>query len=478
MTLLDTTASTLGWDTVFALNIADVNNAIINAKTSPTSFEQEIEAGTSVTGAFGNWQVCAGGDGKLLHLKLPITSGELTMKKEVTPFQNVEAVIEVRLAYFEATDTAVADKNQVAKHLKVDTRKKADTNAAAVQVMTVLSSSGDELDDMVSALLPNGLTTWLNKHLEDFDHIFAKVNLNLTADKDAAFAWLRPTATDYAYVDKLPFENSTLAVLCMTADRPFGTNAPEASPYAIPANADAGFLINNSRFLVDMVLPNMPMAFPGCSVSDFSLSDDGNSIKMDNAFSMPSSAGGGSYSVNVTKIIISIVGPNVLMHSECNTEISPGLTSYDTSDHTYIISLVTTPNGNQTLAFQQVGTPVTSHWTTQSEGFKWLHALEIVIGIVGIAILGTMTAGVGFVVGAIIIGALIGTATNIENILGVIGTDDAPDLTLLTMNSTGPITWLDTKVFKLNSACLNQSLQLGGTFLPGVAAKSSTVEKA
>ena len=308
-----------------------------------------------------------------------------------------------------------------------------------------------------------GLTAWLNQNLQYFDHIFATVNLNRVADT-GAFQWLFPTASDYAYQDRSTLEDSVLAVLCMTGGRPFATLITELTPNAIPSGGRAGFLINKARFLEEMVLPNMIHAFPGCAVSDFALAADNNSLDLVNSFSMPSTSGGSKYSTDVTALTITIVGRNVVMHSESNTEVSPGLTSYNSSDHTYTIALVITPNGKQTLAFQEVGTPVESNWTEKSEAFVILQWMEVAVGALATIVLGFMTAGAGFVVGAIIIGALVGLATQVPGIISTIGTDDAPDLTLLSMNSTDPITWQDSKNFSLTSASLNDSLQLGGVY--------------
>ena len=71
----ETTADTFGWDTVFALRVDDVNKAIISGKSTPTTFSQSVNNGEVVaSGTFTDWQICMGGDGKLLHLALPISS--------------------------------------------------------------------------------------------------------------------------------------------------------------------------------------------------------------------------------------------------------------------------------------------------------------------------------------------------------------------------------------------------------------------
>jgi hypothetical protein len=68
------------------------------------------------------------------------------------------------------------------------------------------------------------------------------------------------------------------------------------------------------------------------------------------------------------------------------------------------------------------------------------------------------------VVGAIIIEALVSLATQLASSMSTNGTNDAPDLTLLAMNSTDLILWQNSQNFNLTSVTLNESLQLGGVY--------------
>jgi Clostridium P-47 protein len=243
-------------------------------------------------------------------------------------------------------------------------------------------------------------------------------------------------------------EESLLAVLCMTNGNDAKKCVPEVTVNAIPTGARAGFLINPARFFQYMVLPNMPHAFPGAQTTDFTLDADGQGLTMSNADGLgvtTTDATGKTYSTTITYI-------------------SPGLNSYSTSTHTYSIGLVKTPNGKETLGFNAVGDPVVNHWTTQSTGLEILKWMEVAVGAVATLVLGVLTGGAGFIVGAIVIGALVGLATQAPSMVAAIGQDDAPDLSLLAFNTTDPIGWTDTQNFDLTSATLNGSLQLGGKY--------------
>jgi hypothetical protein len=457
-----TTADTFGWDTVFAMRVDDVNKAIVSAKSTPTSFSQSLNNGEVVaSGTFADWQICLGGDGKLLHLALPISSGTLSVPTygTTTAFTDVTAIIEVELAFFESIGTPVAGSTGTFHDLKIN------TSGDAVKVLTV-NYNAPTTDFMVKSQLPGALAAWLNDNLKVFDHIFATINLNRVADT-GSFQWLFPTASYYAYTDRDTVEDSLLAVLCTTGGNDYTKLVPELTTNAVPAGARAGFLIHPARFLQNMVLPNLPHAFPGAQVTDFALAADGLSLTMTNPNGLSVNTTGDdgkSYSSTITALTIAIVGTTVVMNSACHTPISPGLDAYCTATHTYTIGLTTTPGGKQTLGFNESSTPVVTNWTTKSTGFEILQWMEVAVGVVATLVLGVLTSGAAFVVGAIVIGVLVGVATQVPGMIAAIGQDDAPDLSLLAFNTTDPIAWTDTKDFNLSSATLNGSLQLGGAY--------------
>jgi hypothetical protein len=97
-TPMPTTANTNGWDTVFGIKFADVNQAIINADSSPPDFDYPMDPqGEAIEGDYGDWQV-TGGSGQLLHMTLPVPELTLTFEGE-TPVvrRQVSITIEVQL---------------------------------------------------------------------------------------------------------------------------------------------------------------------------------------------------------------------------------------------------------------------------------------------------------------------------------------------------------------------------------------------
>jgi len=267
-------ASTNGWDIVFAIKYADVNQAIIDRNSSPPGYTitTDTEEGTiSSSGTFGAWQICEGGDGQNIHMTVPISKGSITFGKQ-SDFSDAVASIEVRLDLLpQPGATAASGKND----LKV--RTTADASAAG-DIVSVIDLQVDGLDFVFQALLKQALQKWLEANLQEFNHVFAVVDLAMTADQSPNFNWLLPTYTSYAVTDAGTLDDSIFAVLSMTEGRSAQGLSHEVSSFAIPDGARAGFMITQERFLEKMVLPGVAIMFKQASVTDFDITQDGTVI--------------------------------------------------------------------------------------------------------------------------------------------------------------------------------------------------------
>src|ERR1700751_45623 len=95
-------ASTLGWDTVFAVHIADLNEVIAARKASPGGFfVSAAEDGSSVTGKFGTWKIVPGGSGDLLCMKTPSHDAVLTMAGKAQPPRSGAVTVKLRLGFLD-----------------------------------------------------------------------------------------------------------------------------------------------------------------------------------------------------------------------------------------------------------------------------------------------------------------------------------------------------------------------------------------
>lgn len=457
---------TYRWDTVFALRVEDVNRAIKTANTTPPDFVFTSPDGWQIKASFNTWQMTNEGDGKLVSFSLPVATGNLILGGNTHSFNNLSALVELELDYFDSKTRPPAIDGSTYHDLKVKTTLSPGKNKIAT--VTGITFQSGKPSFLIESLLPVALEGWLNKHLDIFDHVFATVNLGKYI-ANGQFAWTKPTATDYAFSSKATVEESVLGVLCMTENRPFDGLIPQLSPYAIPQGQRAGYLISNERYLQKILKPAMPFAFEGLKESDMVLSTDQQSLELfnSNGVSIQVTHENKTYDYLIEALIITIEDTYLQIYFRSSTYIGEGVTSHCESTHRYHIKVQNKPNGNPTLVYVEEGGnyPLVNHWTT-SDGNIISTIIITLIGVILTAVLSVFTAGAAFIAGALVIGLLTGLAIEAPTIVSVIGKDDAPDLDLLILNFTDPVIWPGQDRFVLGSAALNGCLQLGGTFIP------------
>ncbi len=459
----DVSAYTYGWDTVFAIRMPDVNEAIIKSGSSPESFSQIApDNSCSIRGTFGAWQLC-GGDGVDLHFEIPIVSGNFLYQGKHYPLNNALVKIEVQLNYIPPQPKSVQVKSNPSRHELVMRTVRPDAEPVVSVIDLTLPGC---VDFIQKALMREILKVWFNANLNAFSHVFSAVNINRIVDKKQ-FQWLAPTHTSYAFAQGPTPESSILGVLCMTQGHNNAGIASQLSPDAIPPGARSGFLISQERFLEEMVLPCLPKVFPDSSASDFAMSIDKTKvINTSNLKTRPVSHAGTTYHPVVTSLSISVSGEEVIVTSVTRTDIA-----LDTYCETIVTSfqrlkLATRPDGRQTMVYEESRPAIKDHHTTTTASGKTLKIiLEIAAAVVSI-ILTILTDGAFLIVSLIIISLLVGLVEAVpELIANVVGnrvSNNSPSLALLTLNATEPVQWTGASNFRLTSISMNDSLQLGG----------------
>jgi hypothetical protein len=261
------TADTNGWDTVYAITFKDVNRSIIATGSTPARFDHTshstlMNVDIVTTGTFGPWQL-TGGDGHLLDLTIPIVSGSLTIGGNATDIAGGVALVQVELDLLPrdaaAGDTGVHD-------LKVKTAAASPAGGraqAAIPVAAVNSVTVPGLQEDGNGFVRDALEAWLNDNLDQFDHVFASVDIGARLAKAPGLQWLMPVGhPTYAVASHDTVDDSVFAVLSMTdAKRSSDGLVQQVSPFAIPDGARAGFLIAQARFLEHMILPALDVLF-------------------------------------------------------------------------------------------------------------------------------------------------------------------------------------------------------------------------
>jgi hypothetical protein len=376
---------TNGWDCVSAIKYSDVNKAIQNQKSSPTSFTQPAPDGSAtIQGTFGDWLLTLGGSGKNIWMQVPITSGTLTMGTTQIKLDPCTATIEVHAQFLPQPD----DK----QNLVLTT--KGDSATPAVTVEGVLPAQSNF---MAQAALNELLVVWFNANLDQFNHVFAVADFN--AQLDAGLTWLKPSRVGYAVAEPEldpTLDNSVFGVLALIDGNTDTTGLSlQVSPFAIPDKSDAGFLLSPQVCLNHMVLPSTPLMFQGITdqppLSNFKIDASGTRIINTNDLTLvpfqltndktvtPTvSAGDFTIQVETTELVITI--------SDMQFEYSPGIYVHLNYEGRQILGYDTTHD----ILDLTVDTQSGSGSVQVSKGFQ---IADIVLGV--LSIVTAIAGGVG-----------------------------------------------------------------------------------
>lgn len=127
-------------------------------------------------------------------------------------------------------------------------------------------------------VFPQLLSDWFNTNIGEFNHVFAVVDVTPLIAKQDLYSWLKPSATSYAVTDQGTMETSVFGVLSMIQNNQPGANH-QVDVNAIPANADAGFLISGPNFMKYMMLAGAQIIFDNAPASAFTITNDGDTIQ-------------------------------------------------------------------------------------------------------------------------------------------------------------------------------------------------------
>ena len=240
---------TYGWDTSFAIRFADANQAITkgwkNVNDAAKNVSQTDE-GYSVTAQLEPWQLCEGGDGRNIWMKIPVKSGQFTPASG-TATAIAGAVLHVAV-----------NLNYVPNPLKSHNHQlRTDPLGEATSVRDV---TGVSLGDIAKSVLKMLFNKWLAANVGEFNHVFHDLDLSDIVDKDDNWAFLTPTAVSYAVTDNGTLDTSVFGVLTMTAGRKPPANH-QVSPDAIPAGSNSGFNIAGRLFTEKMLLYGAGLQF-------------------------------------------------------------------------------------------------------------------------------------------------------------------------------------------------------------------------
>jgi hypothetical protein len=274
---MSSTIDLFGWDTTFGISYAQANAAIVAEKTTPPTFEYtDTGAGVSISGNWGDWQITTGGDGQNLHMHCPVASGTGSGVLGTIDLAGGYVVIEVKLEKLPDPSIEVKDptgKGGISNKLIVKTLGTEEEPA-----VSIVSWKFDNAKGMWALVISGLFEAWFLAHLDEFNHVFSVVALNVKADVDD-YAWLKPTELSYACADAIqdPMNKSVFAVLCKTENDPIGSLAHQVDARildGLPADANSSFALGPEKVLKHIFLPGAVAVIQGSTIKDFNITDD------------------------------------------------------------------------------------------------------------------------------------------------------------------------------------------------------------
>lgn len=393
---------TYGWHTVSAVTYAQVNNAIAaNSGAFPASFTQPASGGSpTATGSFSNWAVTTGGAGAKIDMSLTLSGGSITSGGTTRNANGCTIVIEIEAGFIPQPNTS-------ALLLSLEAGQAVTIVTTAQQFQTASGLTFLDSADYLSLL-----GDWLTANMDQFNHVFATVDLNpqFAAIPNADFSWLTPSWYSYAVAEpalNATVDNCVFAVLCLIDNTQPPVNlVQQVSNNAIPTGQNAAFLLAPSIFLKHIMFSAAPLMFSGLAVADaaanFTIDSNGTRIistanltlqplSLENGATVSPSVSSGNFTVviNGTELLLNISdmqfnwSPGIDVHLTYKGAVSVG---YDQASQELILSLDS----------QSASTP-------NAVAQPWLNNLNISFGVIGG--IASLIGGVGGVVAVIRSGA-------------------------------------------------------------------------
>lgn len=459
-----------GWDMVSSIHIDTLNKAIALGHTTPRNFSQAGDDDVHVAAEFLPWRISPEGDGKILTLDMDLRDLVIDYGSTVKRYDSALARVDVRLDLLPLEEDAGlrASTPKETMLLVLNIEDQDSVPPARVTGLEIDGSPGIMDEGYAGAALQK----WLQDNLARFTHVFAAITLYRTVEKAEDFKWLKPTAISYAFGRNVDDPGrSTLGVLCQTEKRSTDGLLNQIEADVIPDGSDVGFLLSRRRFIRDVLQPALPVAFDGLKDRHLALLDNDEGITLNSTPQLRSvSYDGKSYAPELMQLELRLGQSYIDTVAHTRTKVIPGVWGHCRTRGRYSIKLKPRPQGGQTIAVEQIGTPEEENW---KEVAKSIVVLEWVLGAIAALVaivIAVCTLGFGITVVAPVYYALYGSMVAFTAVMAtrILSGEESPPIDLLTTHIDEAVTWGANGNFQPDFAGLNYALQIGGAYVAPV----------
>jgi len=466
------------WDTVSAVKIGTLNQAIEAGHRTPPGFEQPLDIRGKdyfVRAGFKPWRVLSSGDGHILNMELDLEEVIVESGGESKFCGGGLAQITVRL---ELLPTGSKPSKKAEQHVLVLAKP---TKAEPITVDKIELSEGNFRDQVV---VENALAAWLNDHIATFTHVFAVVTLHEVLDLGDDFNWLKPTFSAYAFGRNAnkPSE-SILAVLAMTQNRSPKGKLPQVDAGLVSSKDTVAYAISRPRVVHQLIAENLPVAFQGLETSDLTVDEEHWRIKLKRGRGpvlKNIEHEGKQHEVALSRLVVTVKETTILVESETKTKMFWGVYSVCSSKAEYKFNLIEDAQGNQKIGFEVIWEETSEHRTIVSDKRKNVKKYLALVGIILLAIAAIIALVIAFAALApatVAVLAICGKAAVIAGVAALASGgliklqewllgDDGPSLDFMTLNAVAAISWCSGTNFKPRAVELDGVLRLAGQLGP------------
>jgi hypothetical protein len=372
-----------GWDTVSLLNIQQVNKQLANrlselVMTFQTFWTDGFAGAYTASGTFGPWSI-TGGSGSDIYLTLPVTSGTLAPQGGTSgPQTDIGGMTVTVIVNLEWVPSAVTPQG---KSLQFALQQVAAPGAARQPGGISVKSVTDPHSTGCGAEVGSGIANTLLDNKDKITFIFAQTGVVSTATA----TWLQPRQSAYSFHQPAGGDQY-LAILSVTSDHDISTLSANIDSGIASSQYPLSFAISGELFLANVILPALPAAFTGSSVSDFAYAN--GAITLVSQFDLSAvQVGAIWYTPNVTSMTITI-NANALKNAASGSVYLDMPSAYLDFSATTDNVLSYNPAGDA-FTFQKDPNPVTS----TNDRVPWYDYI-LTLGAVGAAITAIVLAAV------------------------------------------------------------------------------------
>ncbi|KAI1198497.1 clostridium P47 protein [Nemania serpens] len=290
------------------------------------------------------------------------------------------------------------------------------TNSLVISSKSVITpvtviQAGNIDDEIDGPIFKELISQNIDENLDEFDFVFATVDIVTQLSQQDVWAWLQPTSNEYAVVEPLREpnnDNCVFAILSMVNNNVNPKPVLQVDENAISPDASNALLISPVMFLRNMLAPGVTSVFANSTPDDYTIDEDNLSVTNKNKLTWGNfqldSGEIISLSVDAEDFAISVENDRITVNFANLSYPLDGLFGVDVGSMNIIFSgyyqltMKEGDNGNKTLWFEvpPAQLPITNVSTVMN---KTYYDIEKAIGIVTICL--SVVAIVGAVGGKI-----------------------------------------------------------------------------